>query len=52
MGCDDHNSGIHTPCPCAFWGPSWAKFGDIVLKFCICFQLPSPIKSPGFKTVA
>ena len=39
MGCDDHNSGIHTPCPCAFWGPSWANFGDIVLKFCICFQL-------------
>ena len=25
-------------------------FGNIVLKFCICYQLPPPNKSPNFET--
>ena len=40
--------------PVMFFGSSWHKFGDrpIVLKFCICCQLPYPDKSPNFKLVA
>ena len=33
---------VFTPTvPVSFW-PSWCIFGDILLKFCICCQLPSP----------
>ena len=38
-GCGLYSSGIRTPCP--VFCSDFHNFGDIVLKFCICSQLPS-----------
>ena len=39
---------LHVP---VFFLPSWHNFGEMVLKFCICCQLPSANKSQNFKTM-